>query len=165
MGKISITFPMDIPKQPSMPSTTDEPNWLTIARGEIGQADYPIGHNNPRIFEYLKAVILPVNTNLSDEINWCSAFVNYCLLSAGIQGTHSPAARSFLNWGKPLTAPQVGCITVLKRGGSSWMGHVAMFLGKAPSGSLVLLGGNQGQRVCIENFLSENLLGYRWPNV
>lgn len=135
------------------------PTWLDIAMGELGQAEYPGPEANPRIVEYLKTVFQPGD----DEIAWCSAFVNWCMIKAGLQGTGLPNARSWLNWGMKIKEPMVGCVTVFKRGSSSWQGHVAFYLDQSSEGLIHVLGGNQGNRVSMAQYLSANLLGFRWP--
>lgn len=144
-----------------MPS---EPKWLTIARGEIGQAEIAGDQDNPRIVEYLKCVSIPPSITLHDEISWCAAFVCWCLQSAGIQSTHSAAARAYLNWGKELKSPKLGCIAVLKRGTSAWQGHAAFHLSEdLIRGRVTLLGGNQKNQVCIESFPQSDVLSNRYP--
>jgi uncharacterized protein (TIGR02594 family) len=59
---------------------------------------------------------------------------------AGVRGTRSPNALSFITWGVPLDRPAVGAIAVLDYGGGR--GHVGMVEGQY-GGMIVLLGGNQ----------------------
>ena len=59
-----------------------EPDWMRIARGELGTHETAGKKATPRIVEYFKAAGSPV---VSDEIAWCSAFVNpTCAVWAGI---------------------------------------------------------------------------------
>jgi len=93
---------------------------------------------------------------------WCSAFANYCMSQAGIEGTGSAAAISWAHWGQRLPAPRFGCVTVLKRKGGN---HVGFFSSRTNHGTLCLLGGNQSNHVCYsDKFLDENVLAYRWPS-
>ena len=94
----------------------------------------------------------------------CSAYANWCMHQAGVDGTGSAAARSWLRWGVPLAAPRPGCIVVLWRGtpNDRAHGHVA-FLERAEGRTLYLLGGNQRNQVCVEPRPITQLLGYRWP--
>lgn len=133
--------------------------WCEIAAKELGIEEVPGTESNPRIIEYHKATTLKAT---SDEISWCASFVGWALQSAGIQPTHSAAARSYLNWGKELKEPKFGCVTVLKRGNSSWQGHVGFYVG-GDSFHVKLLGGNQSDKVSIANFKKSDVLGYRWP--
>ncbi|HEX5760734.1 MAG TPA: TIGR02594 family protein [Thermoanaerobaculia bacterium] len=75
--------------------------------GRPGLAD------NPRIVEYHRTTSLRAT---DDEVPWCSAFVNWCMREAGLRGTGSAAARSWLTWGSRLATPRRGCVTVLRRG-------------------------------------------------
>jgi uncharacterized protein (TIGR02594 family) len=136
------------------------PPWLTVARAEIGVAQYPPGQSNPRITEYHE------HTNIrgyDDKASWCSSFVNWCLAQNGIAGTRSALARSWLDWGEGLEQPVLGCIAVLYRDApDSWKGHVGFFL-RADNEHVYLLGGNQLGRVCENAYPLASVLGYRWP--
>ncbi|MBU5614452.1 peptidoglycan-binding protein [Geomonas sp. Red51] len=55
--------------------------WLKIAAAEVGQREFPGSPANPRIIMYHGATSLRAT---SDEVAWCSAFVNWCLKQAGI---------------------------------------------------------------------------------
>jgi uncharacterized protein (TIGR02594 family) len=82
---------------------------------------------------------------------------------AGIVGTGSAAARSWLNWGKTLDSPRNGCVAVLRRGNNPNNGHVAFYVGDGNS-NIRLLGGNQGDQVKVSAFPKTMLLSYRWPS-
>jgi uncharacterized protein (TIGR02594 family) len=146
-------------------ATADSP-WVGIARGELGQRDYPGPRHNPRVIEYLNTTGFQAN---NDETSWCSAFVNWCMLKAGQRGTNNAGARSWLTYGQALSSPRPGCIVVLwRQSPSSWKGHVGFFEGFDVGNRVRLLGGNQGggvdwDEVCVTNFPVERVLGYRWP--
>jgi uncharacterized protein (TIGR02594 family) len=133
------------------------PRHLIIALDEIGITEVPGPGNNPKIAEYLKAVDLPGN----DAIPHCAAFVNWCLGQAGVPGTRSALARSFLNWGFRINKPQLGCVVVLSRGTDQSKGHVGFYM-DSNHGFIKLLGGNQGDRVGINEFGLWRILEYRW---
>ena len=135
------------------------PKWLDIAYGEIGVKEIQGEEDNPRILEYHSTCLLHAT---SDEISWCSAFVNWCILKAGMEPTRSAAARSWLTWGRPLAIPEPGAIAVFQRGSSSWQGHVGFFLAYEGRG-IKILGGNQSDQVKISVYPTAQLLGYRWP--
>ncbi len=137
-----------------------EAPWFEIARRELvsGIEEIPGGRHNPRIVEYHQCSSLKAS---DDETPWCSSFANWCMAQAGIAGSGSAAARSWLAWGVPLAAPRRGCVVVLSRGAPP-SGHVG-FLERLEDGLLFLLGGNQGDRVSIAAFRAGRLLGYRWP--
>lgn len=140
-------------------STSDAPAWLAAATRELGVREHLREADNPRIVEYHRATSLRAT---GDEVPWCSSFVNWCMRQAGIDGTGSAAARSWLAWGQRLTEPRSGCVTVLRRGSNPAQGHVAFFLLSRGS-TLDLLGGNQGNQVKIQAYPAMQVLGYRWP--
>lgn len=135
--------------------------WLDIAKGEIGTAEVKGVKNNPKIMEYHKSTLLKAT---SDEVPWCAAFVGWCLMSAGVKSTLSAVARSYLSLGKVLKDPEIGCIVILRRGSSKWQGHVGFYMGSLGQGTIEVLGGNQGDKVSIQTFLKEKVLGYRMPS-
>ena len=138
----------------------DEPLWLTKAREMLGTKETPGPLDNPAVVRlYAEAGHPEVD---DDETAWCAAFVNAMLGRAGVQGTDSLLARSFLKWGHPLRVPQPGCIVVFKRGSSTWQGHVAFYIGDGP-GIIRVLGGNQRNSVSIANYRDADWLAYRWP--
>jgi len=139
--------------------TTIEPRWLTIARGELGQHEQPGARHNPRILEYHQATSLKAS---DDETPWCSAFANWALRQAGLTGSGSAAARSWLSWGVPLSRPVPGAIAVFSRPPNPGSGHVA-FVVSADANQLQVLGGNQGDAVSIHSYPHARLLALRWP--
>jgi uncharacterized protein (TIGR02594 family) len=146
-------------------AASDSP-WVAIARGELGQRDYPGPRHNPRVIEYLNTTGYQAN---NDETSWCSAFVNWCMLKAHQSGTNNAAARSWLTYGQALGSPRPGCVVILWRESpGSWKGHVGFFEGFDVGNRVRLLAGNQGggvgwDEVCVANFPQERVLGYRWP--
>lgn len=143
-----------------MTTPRDARSWMVVARLELGQHELPGTEHNPRILAYHQATTLRAT---ADEIPWCSAFVNWVLAQVGMPGTRSAAARSWLLWGSRLVVPRIGCITVLRRGSSSWQGHVGFYEGTAPSGRVLLLAGNQANAVTVAGCDPAKVLGYRWP--
>ena len=130
------------------------PPWLVIARQEVGVHENSApGQDNPRILEYLESTTY--DGGLTDEVPWCSAFVNWCVTKAGLKGTNSAAASSWLTWGQKLDQPRLGCITVFKH-------HVGFYAGAAGD-HFLLLGGNQSNAVNTENKHPGDVLAYRWP--
>lgn len=131
---------------------------LEIAKAEIGTREKAGKDDNPRILEYHQATSLKA---VHDEVAWCSAFVNWVLKEAGIEGTGNPMARSFLAWGSPLKSPVPGCIVILKRGPAPF-GHVAFFVRYSKAGLIDVLGGNQSDQVKVSTYRERDVLGYRW---
>ena len=133
---------------------------MPIAVQETGVRTYPPGQSNPRVTEY------HANTNIAgydDKASWCSSFINWTLAQAGIAGTGSALARSWLDWGQPLEQPRFGCIAVLSRDDpTGWKGHVGFFL-RSDDNHVYLLGGNQLDQVREHFYPKAAVLGYRWP--
>lgn len=136
------------------------PIWFVAALGEYGTAEVAGAASNPKITQYLRTTSLPAE-GLDDETPWCSAFVNWCMVQSGHKGTGSAAARSWLTWGKRVTVPQIGTVTVLWRETpSSGKGHVAFFV-RRDGHHVWLLSGNQGNRVSIERYPAVRVLDFR----
>ena len=122
-----------------------------------GIAEVPGPGDNPRIGEYLATVGLGPD----DETAWCSAFANWCHQQAGVAGSGAPNARSWMHWGLPAAEPRLGDVVVLWRGSlTGWEGHVGFWAGGG-LGAVLILGGNQGDRVSIAAYSRERVLGYR----
>ena len=81
---------------------------------------------------------------------------------AGLKGTGSAWARSWLDWGREPNDEEFGegVIVILERGPSS--GHVG-FLEDWGDDRVKLLGGNQGNAVGSAWFTMRRVLGYRVP--
>ena len=135
---------------------TDSFSWMDIARAELGQREVKGAKHNPRIIEYHKTTTLKGTT---DEIPWCSSFVNWVMKQAGYPGTNSAAARSWLQYGQRLAAPVPGCIVVLSRDGG---GHVGFYMGQDSYG-LKILGGNQGDAVTVAQYPANRCLALVVP--
>jgi uncharacterized protein (TIGR02594 family) len=146
--------------------------WLTIAKAEKGvKVNGAPQQHNQRIIEYHKTTTFKATT---DEIPWCAAFVNWCLIQAGKTTCNSAAAIAWLDWGQKLEQPRVGAITIIhnkakKKGydastGSSSGNHVS-FLVSQSSSHITLFGGNQSLQVKESVYPLERfeVLGYRWP--
>lgn len=134
------------------------PRWLHIASQELGISEIVGLDHNKRILDYHSATSLKAQ---SDEIAWCSSFVNWVMKQSMIKGTYSAAARSWLSWGYEC-GPTPGCIVVLKRGQSETQGHVG-FLVDHDDAFVHLLGGNQKNKVCVAKYAKHDVLSYRWP--
>jgi uncharacterized protein (TIGR02594 family) len=75
---------------------------------------------------------------------WCARFMNMVLQHSGYRGTGSDAANSFAHYGQRISGPQVGAIAVMERRGG---GHVGIITGIDASGNLMMISGNNGNRV------------------
>lgn len=140
----------------------NEPAWLVLARKELArgvkEVSGPVA--NPRILEYFASTKLAPLAG--DETPWCSAFACWCMEHAGVPSPKRANARAWLTWGEELVRPRMGCVCVLSRGLNPKDGHVGFWIGET-AGSVLLLAGNQGNRVSIGAFPMMRLIGYRWP--
>lgn len=131
-----------------------------IATAELGVHETAGPAATARIVEYSKHTTLAAT---SDEIAWCSSFANFVVDTAGLKGTHSAAARSWLNWGVAIDKPILGCIVVFRRGAPP-SGHVAFCDHPDISNGIIrVIGGNQGDSVKVARFSTADVLGYRVP--
>lgn len=101
----------------------------------------------------------------TDEVPWCSAFVNFVCWQLRLPRSKSLAARSWLDVGRTIQladAKPAFDVVVLKRGDNPDQGHVGFFSGQAHTdGFFSVLGGNQGDAVNTRTFAVENVLGVR----
>jgi len=99
--------------------------------------------NNADVQEYLRTGGVGMNPA---KTAWCAAFVNASLAKAGIKGTGSAAALSFLNWGSAVNGDaHRGDIFVKNHGNGH--GHVGMLTGRFRDGLAEMISGNYGNRV------------------
>jgi uncharacterized protein (TIGR02594 family) len=146
--------------------------WLDIARLEKGvKVDSRPGQHHQHILNYHQTTTFKATT---DEVAWCAAFVNWCLIQANKKGCNSAAAIDWVKWGMKLEHPRVGAITIIhnkKKGkvvdastGSSSGNHVSFFISQSSS-YITLFGGNQHSQVKQSTYELEKfeVLGYRWP--
>lgn len=129
-----------------------------LARAEVGTVEWKDG-SNPKVVSYFRDAGSEVK---DDATAWCAAFVGAMLARAGMQGTGSLAARSYLKWGEAvdLADAKPGDIVVFKRGNSTWQGHVAFFVERAGS-KIKVLGGNQSDAVSVQGYAAADVLGIR----
>lgn len=137
---------------------------IAIARKYLHQAEIKGPHHNPHILRWWKNIGAPF---ADDETAWCGAFVGGVLFEAGIKPVKNGAsARAWLNLPVKISAPAVGSVVIFWRGSlDGKQGHVGFVLGQDQFGNLMVLGGNQGDKVSIKPFSRERVLGYRWPGV
>ena len=136
-------------------------NLLQTAINQIGVREIPGGQSNPQIMRYAEEAGFP--EYVSDEMAWCSLFMNWVALKSGLERTRSLAARSWLNFGIPIHNPEPGDVVVFWRvSRDSWMGYVGVFMGfSADLKRIYCLGGNQGNQVFVTAYSAEMLLGFR----
>lgn len=96
-----------------------------------------------------------------DETPWCGTFVAHCLQINGYPIVKEwYRAKSWLEYGVRLDAPCYGCLVIFNRTGG---GHVGFCVGRDNRGRLLVLGGNQGDKVSIAPFEMSRVSGYRMP--
>jgi uncharacterized protein (TIGR02594 family) len=93
---------------------------------------------------------------------WCADFMNMVLRNAGGKGTHSRAARSFLDFGKRLDGPRVGAIAIMWRKGPN-NGHVGVVRGTDGQGNPIVVSGNHGNAVRQSTYPKGKVLAYVMP--
>lgn len=135
--------------------------FILTALNEFGTAEFAGERHNSRILEYHRATTLKATT---DEVAWCSSFVNWVVQGCGLVPTQSAAARSWMYWGKAIEKPVFGCIVVLDRRseGNPNAAHVGFFI-RELGANIFVLGGNQGNSVSISVYPKSRVLGYRVP--
>lgn len=128
---------VDVLAVPADPDAYKDAPWMPFAIGEIGVTE----EKNPdRVKEYHK---VGGGLNAAETVAWCSSFIGWCLKQAGITGTRSAMARSYVNYGTTKSSPYpYGSIAILlgTRGPSS--GHV-VFISKDLGDRIEVIGGNQ----------------------
>lgn len=148
---------------------TDTP-WMEVLDAWEGLTEVPGKGNNPDIINmFAVSGHAEVKT---DSTAWCSALENAIFYYAKMTGhmTHSLLARSWLdapNMQKiALKDAQYGDIIIMKRGGSSWQGHVTNFVKWVSKGqSFRAKGGNQSDKINTETYSTANVIGVRRPIV
>lgn len=98
-----------------------------------------------------------------DELAWCSSFVVAVAHICGLQSSYSAAARSWMAVGKLIglgEAEPGNDIVILSRGDHPASGHVGFYAGHDEQ-SVMVLGGNQGNAVTMQQFPRSRILGVR----
>jgi uncharacterized protein (TIGR02594 family) len=102
---------------------------------------------NPLVKEFFSATSLRAN---NDMIDWCAAFVNWCIERNNKKGTNSAASQSFVNKDpyKKTDQPKEGDLVVFtcydkQSGKNLGIGHVAFFKVALGGDVIGVIGGNQ----------------------
>jgi uncharacterized protein (TIGR02594 family) len=141
----------------------------SLAQRFEGLAEIPGAVHNPAVLAMLQLVDHSVH---DDETPWCSAFVNWVMWLLDGPRSKSLAARSWLSVGYPIALTEATAardVVILKRGTNApgplvldAPGHVGFFAGLFHAPDRVrVLGGNQGDKVCFEEFPIGSVLGVR----
>lgn len=136
-------------------------NLLEIAINEFGTKEIKGARHNDRIIKYAhESGLTWIN---DDETAWCSTFLNWVALKAGLSHSKSAAARSWLGVGFEISSPEPGDIVVFWRESiHSHLGHVGIYMGFSIDKTRVyVLGGNQGDAVSISAYPAERVLSFR----
>ena len=133
--------------------------WMDVAERYLGVTEIPGPRHAQAIINWLERLRAWWR---DDETPWCGVFVANCLAEIGIPvPKYWMRAREWLGYGQRLIRPVPGCIVVFSRNGG---GHVGFVAGETPDGRLVVLGGNQGNKVCYAPFERSRILGYVLPD-
>lgn len=132
--------------------------WLRAALANLGLRELPGAPTEPTIARWLKTLGAWWR---DDETPWCGTACAAWMRQAGAElPKHWYRAKGWLDWGIPLAEPVRGCVVVFGRQGG---GHVGIVCGQDQRGRLLVVGGNQGDRVSVAPFDRARVLGYRWP--
>lgn len=103
------------------------------------------------------------------ETAWCGAFMALTQRLAGNKVT-SPnplLARGWLSYGTRVDPKdmQEGDILIFERGSNNWQGHVTYLAAprKDNADTVLCIGGNQSDSVCLQEYSLDRLLGVRRP--
>lgn len=137
------------------------PDHLVIAIREIGVLETVGPGDTPQIRAYHAATRAGPSP---DSIAWCSSFGNWCYLQAGIIGTRSRAARSWLN--PPpgfaiVTEPELGDGMVIDRydPDNASAAHFSFYFGRGKRG-IYGLGGNQQNEVNVQRYARKDVIAF-----
>lgn len=143
--------------------------WMRPAMSWLGLGEASGDEDNPIIVGMIRDCAPKRPRLWHDSTPHCSAFVNHCMNRVGVKGTFSLAARSWLRWGREVQLADVryGDVAVLWRGApiQGWFGpgHVGFVDHIDSDGHAFLLGGNQKNRVGVDAYSLERVLGFRRP--
>nr|WP_255737702.1 TIGR02594 family protein [Cognataquiflexum nitidum] len=119
---------------------------MGFAESQLGVREATNNNDGVDVEKYLKSA------GLGAGYPWCGAFVNWSLKQAEIKGSMIPArALDWRNYGQNLSTPAFGSIGTLRRPGGGHVGFVAGLDADRP-GWVIMLGGNQSNRVSYESF-------------
>lgn len=139
-----------------------------IAQRFVGTDEVAGSLDNPLLMAMLK---LDNKWPQSDEVPWCSAFVNFVCWLLRLPRSKSLLARSWLSVGseRMLSSAITGYdVVILKRGSgeqpgpedTTAPGHVGFYAGHS-GGFVQILGGNQSNTVKVSSYPVARILGIR----
>lgn len=159
LTEVETTGSIQRGKIPTLPDRAF-PIWVRVAYSEIGQTAIPGTQDNPRIAEYFRAVVN--SDQLRDDLNdWSSAFVEWSLNAAGIEGPKSLWPLAWKNWGREITQPEPGCVVMFSFPNVQ---RVAFYI-EDDGDFIKVLGGNQNDSVNVSRYPKSAVVAYRMPPV
>ncbi len=154
-------------KKPTLAIPTKPKNLLEAGSFYIGVTEVNGADSNKAILEFAKKA--DIDWYVNDDTAWCAVFVNAMCDIVGLKETKSALAKSFLTWGHKISIndaieDSANVIAIFHRGSpNSSSGHVGI-LKQINSGkeTAQILGGNQSDKVCIQNFkLDDKFITFR----
>ena len=134
---------------------------LTCAKQYVGLAEIKGPKSNPTIAGWIKHYARNLGRwafSRGDEIAWCAVFVSKVLDECGYRATNHGLAVKYASWGKPSRISP-GAVIVIKRTKQgvdkrtgSRAGYHVGFLIRISRHYIVILGGNQSDRVKVSYF-------------
>jgi uncharacterized protein (TIGR02594 family) len=132
---------------------------LEVAFNQYGVEEIPGKQHNPVILNWFKEI--GCEWIKDDETAWCSCFVNWVALKAGVERSGKLNARSWVNVGENIEKPMLGDVVIFWRESrDSWKGHVAFYINDDEDW-IYCLGGNQNNKVCVKPYPKYRFLAYR----
>lgn len=136
------------------------PRMIDEGRKLLGTLEVQGPGNSPTIMAWAAELGLS-RVYTADSVPWCGLFMAIVAKRAG--KTPPPQPLWALNWehfGTPAGQPCLGDVLVFLREGG---GHVTMYVGEDRAGYYHCLGGNQGDKVCVERIAKARLHAARCP--
>lgn len=137
------------------------PRMVDAALALYGVTEVPGAANNPQILAWAKELggnVAKVYT--ADSIAWCGLFMAVVAQRAGKDVPANPLwALSWAKFGVPSPTPALGDVLTFTRNGG---GHVGLYVAE-DDGAYHVLGGNQGDAVCIKRLAKDRLHSARRP--
>ncbi|MCX6977293.1 MAG: TIGR02594 family protein, partial [Verrucomicrobia bacterium] len=132
---------------------------ISAALAEFGVRETSGAANTPQILQWAAQTGLASDYR-ADSIPWCGLFMAHIARVAGREVPPAPLwALSWARFGVEGGQPELGDVLVFMRQGG---GHVGLYIGE-DSRCYHVLGGNQGDRVCITRIAKERLYAVRQP--
>lgn len=146
---------MQLPPQYAYLSKELGPKMLLELLAHYGLTEIPGTASNPVIMNWAKEVGA-ASYYSNDDTPWCALAMSHAAKAAGKPLPPDPlAAKNWAKFGVGISRPMLGDVVVFPH-------HVALYVGETAT-SFALLGGNQGDRLSIANFLKAGAIAFRRP--